>query len=306
MKKFGFMLMVAAVAAFAFSSCEKKNDPIIVPPVEDTTEVKLPAVEETAGAVTLVIKFDQAPCEGYDILFVGDYGEIEAAWNFAAAKKFEAIGEGWYKIALKPNADGNISGRPIQGKDGEADWSWDWSHSGADIVALKNVGDSEIKDSGYGEINLAFTADHAADAVVAFIQCKKWNKMPCAAASQYNITVKLPEFCEEEFAVEVVGSFEGWGTTPVALVKGENNVYTATITAMEGDQWKVRGEGGWDKEIQGFVTDETSEAFDTWIGVSNNVLGAELNVTMDYSDPAKYRWNVCAEPEEEEEEPGVE
>ena len=35
--------------------------------------------------------------------------------------------DGWYKIVVKPNADGNISGRPIQGKKGEdGEWDKDW------------------------------------------------------------------------------------------------------------------------------------------------------------------------------------
>ena len=297
MKKFGFMMVAAALAAMTFVSCEKKSDDPIVPPTPDPEEETVPAVEGTDGAVTLVIKFDVAPCEGYDVLFVGDYGEIEAAWNFAAAKKFEAIGNGWYKIVIKPNADGNINGRPIQDK-GEGDWSFDWSHSGEDIVAVKGVEESMIADSGYGEINLAFTQAHADDALVVYIECKAWNKMPCAAKSMYNITVKAPEFCQE-FDIELVGSFEGWGKTPVKMAKGDNNVFTAAIEAIEGDQWKVRGivpeeeENKWALEIVGYVSDPESEAFDTWIGVSNNVLGTELNVTMDYSNAEAYKWNVC-------------
>ena len=300
MKKFGFMLMAAAVLAMSFTSCEKKpeDDPII-PPTPDPDELKLPAVDGTAGAVTLVIHFDVAPCDGYDVLFVGDYGEIEATWNFPAAKAFEAIGDGWYNIVVKPNADGNISGRPIQGKKGEdGEWDKDWSHSGEDIVALKGVGENNIADSGFGEINLSFTQAEADDAVVAFIQCKKWNLMPCVEKTKYNVTVIVPAFCGEEFAIELVGGFEGWGTAPVALTQVEGTKYTAVAEALDGQEWKVRGQGGWDKEIVGYVAEDNPDTpdvdeADTWAGVPNNKFGAEVNVTMDYSDPAKYKWNVC-------------
>ena len=292
MKKFGFMLMAAAVLAMSFTSCEKKpeDDPII-PPTPDPDELKLPAVDGTAGAVTLVIHFDVAPCDGYDVLFVGDYGEIEATWNFPAAKAFEAIGDGWYKIVVKPNADGNISGRPIQGKKGEdGEWDKDWSHSGEDIVALKGVGENNIADSGFGEINLSFTQAEADDAVVAFIQCKKWNLMPCAAATKRNVTVIIPAFCGEEKEIELIGGFNGWADEgTVALVKVEGNKYQAEVMALDGQEWKVRGKGTWDIEIQGYNADE-----DTWGGVPNNKFDAEA-VTVDYSDPAKFRWNICAE-----------
>lgn len=299
MKKFGFMLMAAAVLAMSFTSCEKKpeDDPII-PPTPDPDEVKLPAVEGTAGAVTLVIHFDVAPCDGYDVLFVGDYGEIEATWNFPAAKAFEAIGDGWYKIVVKPNADGNISGRPIQGKKGEdGEWDKDWSHSGEDIVALKGVGENNIADSGFGEINLSFTQAEADDAVVAFIQCKKWNLMPCAAATKRNVTVIIPAFCGEEKEIELIGGFNGWADEgTVALVKVEGNKYQAEVMALDGQEWKVRGKGTWDIEIQ-TITKEADPENDVpaeWGGVPNNKFDAEA-VTVDYSDPAKFRWNICAE-----------
>ena len=301
MKKFGFMLMAAAVLAMSFTSCEKKNDGDDIIGPQDGDEVKLPTVEATAGAVTLVIKFDVAPCDGYDILFVGDYGEIETAWNFGAAKKFTAIGEGWYKIVLKPNADGNISGRPIQGKDGDAAWDQDWSHSGEDIVALKNVGENNIKDSGYGEVNLSFGEADATDALVAFIQCKKWNLMPCAEKPKYNVTVIVPEFCGEELPIELIGGFNNWADEgTVALTKVEGNTYKAEVEAMEGQEWKVRGVGTWDVEIQIYRTEDNPDTpdedeADTWGGVPNNKFGADLNVTVDYSDATKYRWNVCGE-----------
>ena len=302
MKKFGFLSVAAALFAMTFVSCDPKNGPdtppIVGPDTTDIPEVVLPEVEPTDGAVTLVIKFDQAPCEGYDVLFVGDYGEIEAAWNFAAAKKFEAMGEGWYKIALKPNADGKISGRPIQGKFGEeGEWDKDWSHSGEDIVALKNVEDANIADSGYGEINLSFTEDDAADAKVVYIECKKWNLMPCATAVKYNVTVIVPAFCGEEEAIELIGGFNGWADEgTVALVKVEGQKYQAEVEALDGQEWKVRGVGDWGKEIKGYIPEDAeNDKPAEWIGVANNKFGAELNVTVDYSDPTQYAWSMCIE-----------
>ena len=292
MKKFGFIMMAAALAVMSFTSCEKKgDDPIdIDPPVE----VEVPKVDATVGAVTLVVKFDVAPCEGYDILFVGSYANTN--WSFETAQAMESIGDGWYKIVLLPgevNAETGvcISGRPIQGQNGAGEWSWDWSHNGEDLVLVKGGSDANIADSGYGEINLNFTEGDANDGLVIYLESKKWNVKPCASAEAYNLTLKAPEFCGQEYDIEVVGSFEGWGVAPVAMVKN-GNTYTATIQAKSGDQIKFRGvnpDDAWAIQINGFDAEN-----DKWNEMPNQVLGDETNVTFDWSSEI-YSWGICLE-----------
>ena len=292
MKKIGFIMMAAALAVMSFTSCEKKgDDPIdIDPPVE----VEVPKVDATVGAVTLVVKFDVAPCEGYDILFVGKYDDTN--WAFGTAHAMESIGDGWYKIVLLPGeVDAEtgvcISGRPIQGQNGEGEWSWDWSHSGEDLVLVKGGSDANIADSGYGEINLNFTEGDANDGLVIYLESKKWNVKPCASAEAYNLTLKAPEFCGQEYDIEVVGSFEGWGVAPVAMVKN-GNTYTATIQAKSGDQIKFRGvnpDDAWAIQINGFDAEN-----DKWNEMPNQVLGDETNVTFDWSSEI-YSWGICIE-----------
>lgn len=304
MKKFGFILMAAAVAALSFTSCDNKNndEDIDVDPIE---EIVPPTVDATPGAVTLLVKFAVAPCEGYEIRFVGDHAEN--SWDPESAPAMESIGDGWYKYLIRPgkNEDGTdkdaMSGRPIQGNAEDIQWSYDWSHDPTQIVDVKGVNEGMKVSNEYGETNLNFTAADAADGAVVAFYAKKWNVKPCASAESYKITVILPEFCGEEPALELVGSFEGWGTTPVALTKVEGNKFSATITAMEGDQWKVRGEGTWDIEIKELVPgDPENDVKDSWKGVDNNVLEAELDVTVDYSDATKFAWSMCIENEEEE------
>lgn len=286
-------LMFAALAlgALAMVSCKKKDEPVdpITPPTPQPS-VELPDVQPTEGAVTIVVKFDVAPCPGYDIRFVGSHAEN--AWDLASAPAMEAIGDGWYKYVAKPNEEGTIAGRPIQGTDEDIEWSYDWSHNPEEILDLKGVEDGMKATNEYGETNLNFTEANVADAVVVFFECQKWNKKPCAEAAEYDVTVIVPDFCEE-FAIELVGSFEGWGTTPVALTKVEGNKFNAKVTAFEGDAWKVRGEGGWDKEIVVLVPGDPSQDIpDSWKGVDNNVFDANTKVTVDYSG-ANYKWNVC-------------
>ena len=257
-------------------------------------EPELPIVVPTQDAVTLVIKFDEAPCDGYDVLFVGKYDDTN--WEFVTAHKFEAIGDGWYKIVLKPGkADENsvvISGRPIQGKNGESDWKYDWSHKTEDIIALKGVGDGKIADSGYGEFNFAFNADDAADAAIVYVECKKWNIAPCTPANEYNLTIKTPAFCEE-FEIELIGDFCGWADdATIKLGKGQTT-YTVKVTATPNTAFKIRGQGSWDKEVWRYVDDPDSPEYDTWISVPTNYFGDDLNPVVDYSNPSKYKWNVC-------------
>ena len=299
MKKFGFMLMAAAAVALSLSSCKKDNKEEELPvPTPTPVDIETPAVDGTEGAVTIVIRFDEAPCEGADVLFVGSHRDNE--WKIAEAPAFEAIGDGWYKFVAYPNEGGTISGRPIQ-YDGEtADWGNDWSHSGDDIILVKGGSEGNIADSGYGEVNLSFTEADAADAAVVFIVCKKWNAKPCAAAAEYNLTVLVPAFCGEEFDLEVVGNFEegdGWGSAPIAMTKEAEGKYTATVSAKAGQQFKVRGVGDWDKGVQVFVDPDEANPEGSWKDVDNNVFGNELNITVDYSADT-YRWKTCAEPAE--------
>ena len=300
MKKFGFMLMAAAAVALSLSSCKKDNKEEELPvPTPTPVDIETPAVDGTEGAVTIVIRFDEAPCEGADVLFVGSHRDNE--WKIAEAPAFEAIGDGWYKFVAYPNEGGTISGRPIQ-YDGEtADWGNDWSHSGDDIQLVKGGSEGNIADSGYGEVNLSFTEADAADAAVVFIVCKKWNAKPCAAAAEYNLTVLVPAFCGEEFDLEVVGNFEegdGWGSAPIAMTKEAEGKYTAKVSAKAGQQFKVRGVGDWDKGVQAFVAPDEENPEGSWKDVDNNVFGEELNITVDYSADT-YRWKTCAGPVED-------
>ena len=301
MKKFGFMLMAAAAVALSFSSCKKDNkeEELPVPTPTPSVDIETPAVEGTEGAVTIVIRFDEAPCEDAEVLFVGSHRDN--GWDIASAPAFEAIGDGWYKYVAYPNEEGAISGRPIQYDGENANWGNVWSHNGEDIILAKGGSEENISDSGFGEVNLSFTEAEAADAAVVFFVCKKWNAKPCAAAAEYTITILTPAFCGEEFDLEVVGNFEegaGWGSAPVAMTKEADGKYSAKVTAKEGQEFKVRGEGDWEKEIQVFVAPDEENPEGSWKGLDNIKFGAELNITLDYSADT-YRWKTCSGPIED-------
>lgn len=247
----------------------------------------VPAVNPTLGAVTLMIKFDVEPCEGNDIRFVGDYGNLNSTWSFADAQVMTPVGDGWYKIVLFPNNDGTITGRPIQcDENGVGYWNQDWAHSRQSIVALLGLEDRMVVNSGYNEFNLYFTSADADAASVVYLESKDWNFV-CSGPQEYTITVTLPEFCES-FNVEIVGSFDDWGNEPVAMTRVEGNTYTATVTARLGMEWKIRGEGGWDKELMYYDWDR-----DSWYTSGNLTFGDDTAIVLYFGNPDYYKWNIC-------------
>lgn len=244
----------------------------------------LPAVTGTTGAVTLVIKFDEAPTEGYDILFVGEYES--SSWDFATARAMTAIGDGWYKIVLYPNAEGTLTGRPIQGASDDVSWSYDWSHNSGDIIAVQGVEDHMLEPSEYGETNLRFYSSDTKRAVVVYLECKQWHQTPSLKMT-YTVTVQLPDFCKPS-EVEIIGSFCNWADdNTVLLQQVTGNTYQAVVNARESDEWKIRGVGDWSYELLFY-----NEGTDTW-GSINSFFGSNQNIVLDFSNPELYKWSVC-------------
>jgi len=261
---------------------------------------ELPVVYGTEGAVTLVAKFDVEPCYGSDVLFVGQYDNT--SWDFATAHKFEAMGNGWYKIVLRPGTEevfgAMILGRPVQVRTGAAgDWGNDWSHNTNDLILLQGARNDMVRYSDYGELNMAFTQADADNSAVVYIESTGWNTTPCSPYYAYEITFKLPAFCTGTyFDVEVIGDFCGWsatGTVTLTQSVTEPNVYTGTIISKKTKSFKVRGIGSWDKEIEMYDSNPESEKYGTWVPVPNVILGDDLFPVVDYSNTNVYRWNVC-------------
>jgi len=310
-------LAVLAIATIALVGCKKNNDPVtpVVPgggggEDDPQEEVEIPEVVAPAeGYVTLVINIPEGTeCNG--VAFKGtldgsiwtganEYLGEEGPAGVASCIKFEKIADTktWYKATYKLGTEpwGN-NGALMAGKlcliytddsswEGQAvNWSVNDEYTTADN-GQSNDGNIEVYGTGLIYVNVG-----------------GWQKSECLVPEAYNITVIAPAFCDEEFAIELVGSFEGWGVAPVALEKVEGTTFKATIMANANAEWKVRGQGGWDKEIQVYRTEDDPattdfDEADTWGGCKNNVLGADKNVTVDYSNAELYRWNVCAEAE---------
>ncbi len=309
MKK--FFLAFMAVATIAMVGCKKNggDDPVPVTPTDSSKVNPQPVVDipeidaPEDGYVAIVINIPAgSECNG--IAFKGtldgsawtganQYLDEEGPASVDDCIKFEAIEDfdNWYMAVYKLGAEAWGDGTLMAGKicliytdDGSwegqfVNWTVNEEYTTADNG---KSGDGNLEIYGGG---------------LVYITIGGWQGSECAAPEQYNITVIVPEFCDEPFDIELIGSFCGWADDKtVALVAGENNTYTATITATENAEWKVRGVGSWDKEIQ-YFDEEEEDPTKQWKGVPNNVLGKDLNVTVDYSDAETYRWNVCADEE---------
>ena len=263
---------------------------------------ELPEVKATAGAVTLVIKFDKAPCNGYDIIFVGQYENCN--WEFATAEKFVALGDGWYKVVLRPGKEPGkedafgsvILGRPFQARKGIANWYYDWKNSLDDITVLKGADNDILWNNGFEEWNLSFLQTHVDEAAVVYVISKDWHLSPCTPYYEYEITVLPPPFCTgTAFEMEMIGMFNNWSDEGTVKLMQDvtTGAYTAKIRAQVGSDCKIRGVGSWDKEILIYIDDVSSEYYDNWLGVSNFRLDENLFPVIDYSNSSKYKWNIC-------------
>lgn len=307
MKK--FFLAFMAVATIAMVGCKKNgNDPVTPDPKpgpdpDPKPEVEIPEVDEPEdGYVTLVINIPaNSDCNGIafkgtmdNVTWTGadEYLSLEGPADPEHCIIFQPIEnyKNWYKATYKLGEEAWGEGTLLAGKicliyTGDSSWE-------GQAVNPSINDEYSTADATYNGDMLIYGSG------LVYVTIGGWQKSECLTPEEYTITVVVPEFCDEPFDIELVGSFEGWGAEPVALeaVEGEENTYTATILANANAEWKVRGQGGWDKEIQYFDAEE-EDPTKQWKGVPNNVLGDEHEVLIDYSNTEEdsYRWNVCAE-----------
>ena len=305
MKLNKMMFAAMAFAAVAMIGCNKKNnDPVTPTPTptpggdDPQEEVEIPEVDAPgAGKVTFVIQIPEGTeCNGIALKGTLDGAAWSGANTYVGADKADA------------SKDECIKFEPIDGSKiwfkatynlGATAWDTDVNLKGK--ICLIYTDDSSWEGQAvnpeiindYTTVDCSYDGDmliHGATGGLCYIKIGGWQTSECVTPEDYKITVIVPAFCGEEFAIELIGSFCGWDDSKtVALTKVEGTKYTATIKATPNAEWKVRHVGSW---AEGEVQIKSAED-DTWGGVPNNVLGESKDVTMDYSDAEKYRWNVC-------------
>jgi hypothetical protein len=304
-------LLIAGFAMALNTSCKPKEDPtpIVIPDDTTKTQDPEPVVEETpevaapgAGMVTLVINIPEGTeCNG--IAFKGTLDG--AAWTGAdqylglegpaapdACVKFEKVGDSkvWWKATYKVGTEAWGDNIFMAGKlclIFSNDGSWEGQAINWEFVDDYSTVDHSTSDDGNIQVN--------GTTGLLYVKVGGWQGSECATPQQYTITFKTPAWCDGADAnveLEVAGSMNSWGGGD-PCTKVSDQEYKVTLTATPNAEYKIRSVGAWDVEIQELKEDGT------WGGCSNNVLGEETTVVVDYTNAEKYRWNVCAPAEPE-------
>ena len=252
----------------------------------------VPTITPTKGAVTLMLKFDQAVCEGMDVVFVGKYEGCN--WAIETASRMTPVMDGWYKVVIAPDEEGDMRGRPVMYDGVDANWSYTWVHDMNNLVSVWHVQDRMIDYNEFNELTLYFEQRDADAAKVVYIESKAWRQKPCITPEhEYHVTLYAPEAtCGFDFDLEILGTFCGWEAGAIAMTNVRDNIWTATFTAREGDEYKIRGRqngvGTWDIQVLYYVPEERD-----YYELTNQILGTQTDIPLYYNDDAYYIWSVC-------------
>ncbi|MBR5444270.1 MAG: hypothetical protein IKV22_07790 [Paludibacteraceae bacterium] len=267
-----FAALVVAVASFA-----------AIPTKADLVDFYEP------GQLCVCITFGEEVCN--DVVFAGSYN----GWNTTPAEmaKFAPLEgfEGWYYVAVT-DASEEIQGKPVQLK---KDGSFSWDFQGGDAAAYTvHAGTVNIVPGYAGECDLkGYSTDEPVIMTCAYF---KEHNSPCVAEVYHDYTIRLnAPFCAGAdgtyYDPVIVGDFNGWDATGQAgEIDAETFEYIFKINDSEGHAFKFVAAGyGWDNEIQlpeldaegNQVLDENGVA--KWYNAPNYKLGAETEITIDYS-----------------------
>lgn len=290
--KFMSAALFMGALAVSFNACGGKNEPgeggddnpIITP--DEATDPEADDITLKDGFFAIAFQ----PAKGTvcnDIIFIGDYEGSN--WTLDAENvkfvKMEKF-EGWYLAYVPAPANDTLHGKPIQ-LDGDGKASWDYQ-TGDDASWEVLAGEVEISAGYSGESDLTYT--NSKKAVIYKSSSWKNGNTPCVekVKNDYKIIAKLPVACQDTIVPAIIGTFNSWATG-VAMDKAEDGTYTATITDVEGGNFKIKhgANGDWSVEIQQNVEGE-------WKGYDNIVLGTETTVNVDLSGE-NYSWNICLE-----------
>ena len=252
----------------------------------------VPTVTPTQGAVTVMIKFDEQVCEGVDVVFVGKYNGCN--WQMATASRMTPVYDGWYKVVIAPDAAGDMCGRPVMYDGSVANWNYTWVHNLDNLVAVWHVQDRMLDYNEYNEVTLYFEKRDADAGKVVYVESKEWKQKPCSSAQhEYHVTLYGPaSTCGVDFTLEILGSFCNWEAGAIAMTNVRDNIWTATVTAREGDEYKIRGVlngvGTWNIQVLYWLESES-----TWAWFPNWVFDSDTDIALYFSDGAYYTWSTC-------------
>ena len=299
MKKFYAFVAAALFSVATFASRE------VVPSDDDLASYK-------GDKTYAMCIYNESACT--DIVLIGTY----AGWNAAnELEKFQAVEgfEGWYVVAWNDTTewatpekagDGGVQAKPVQ-LTGTGSFSWDYQlgpdaelvRGTATLVSANNGTEVDIKSIGAG---------------IVVIDVKSWKNNPCTAVYHvYNFTFISPDCNEEDYVTPAIsGGFNNWAQDAMTLNELKTaerqqaglpgGVFEYSVKAAEGSEYKFRSSAEWGKDWSNELKEYVAED-DEWKAFNdgkNFVLDEKTDLEFDLGDTAKYMWNSCEKPIDED------
>lgn len=249
------------------------------------------------GKVTIAVYTEANICDG---IYLRGSLDGSSGWGPEGLGDFKAIdgAQGWYSLTLElndsPFTQGGVetymAGKPCLRPDASPNWASQWNFD--EVKMLENVGTPSKFDFD-GDNNILLTDNTGA---LVYFMVPSFQSTPCEEDVDYTFSITVPD-CDQVTAVYMVGSFKSseWSTFLPMESKG-NNVWELTVKGQSGNEWKLSAGEGWGQgEVQ--VYDAGSE---TWNNMGNQKFGSSTSVTLNWSDLNNYRWSLCADDPEPE------
>ena len=229
-------------AAVMFAACEEKRPPVVVPPVNDSTDVEeltipgVPAPE--AGKTTVVLYVPEDTPEGcYAVGTVNGWGEKNTEMKFVEVQGADS--KRWVSYTFDYTSDMQLKVCAIPSDPAVAPgWSYQWGKNmdpendleEDNVVILQGVGTLELENQGQPKLV------QLADAGVVFIEVKAWATTPVIEAKvAETAAIKHPwnggDWTYQEMTKVAEGKFEYLGRF------GGNGVNIAMDVTGAGENW---------------------------------------------------------------------
>ena len=129
----------------------------------------------------------------------------------------------------------------------------------------------------------------------------RWARCDDSPIETVEVSVKLPAENFPEEGVEIIGTFDDWAGTAMAI---DGDVYKATVEAKASQFFKFRSAGKWPGDEGGTEIEVYRAEIDDWTTIQNNELvfgqlwegeAGARTLYLDLSDSDVYRWKAREE-----------
>ena len=232
-------------------------------------------------------------CGGFAVPFiVGSFNNWKFQQMQVDVEKTMELGAGYYKLDFRAAAGAEyqiVSG--LMDAEGAIVEQPAW----ADIAYIQ-----ENNDGVWSRINGGANFALGEEALIVYDlreENLRWTRCDDSPIETVEVSVKLPAENFPEEGVEIIGTFDDWAGTAMAI---DGDVYKATVEAKASQFFKFRSAGKWPGE-QGGTEIEVYRADDEWTSIQDNefVFGqlwegeeGARTLYLDLSNSETYRWQA--------------